>query len=43
MTTSRQFLPSISSLRALEAFERLGNVTNAADELAKYRAPRHHD
>ena len=34
MTTSRQFLPSISSLRALEAFERLGNVTNAADELA---------
>ncbi|SDD51517.1 LysR family transcriptional regulator [Kordiimonas lacus] len=33
MGTTR-FYPSIASLRALEAFERLGSVTKAADELA---------
>jgi len=33
MTTPRRFLPSIASLRALEALERLGSATAAADEL----------
>ncbi|MGX0878644.1 LysR family glycine cleavage system transcriptional activator [Roseovarius sp. MBR-154] len=35
MTLPRRFLPSISSLRALEALDRLGSATAAADELAQ--------
>ncbi|NVK14302.1 MAG: LysR family transcriptional regulator [Rhodobacteraceae bacterium] len=34
MTVPRKFLPSISSLRALEALDRLGSASAAADELA---------
>ncbi|UWQ34707.1 LysR family transcriptional regulator [Leisingera sp. M527] len=34
MTVPRKFLPSISSLRALEAVDRLGSASAAADELA---------
>ena len=33
MSHSRRYLPSISSLRALEALERLGSATAVADEL----------
>src|SRR6056297_224495 len=35
MTLPRRFLPSISSLRALEALDRLGSATAAAEELAQ--------
>ncbi|MEX0301048.1 MAG: LysR substrate-binding domain-containing protein [Leisingera sp.] len=34
MSTPRRFLPSISSLRALEALDRLGSASAAAEELA---------
>ncbi|MGH1353594.1 MAG: LysR substrate-binding domain-containing protein [Thalassovita sp.] len=34
MTIPRRFLPSVSSLRSLEAIERLGTAIAAADELA---------
>jgi len=34
MRTPRRFLPSIASLRALEALDRLGSASAAADELA---------
>ncbi|WP_027258944.1 LysR family transcriptional regulator [Leisingera aquimarina] len=34
MSVPRKFLPSISSLRALEALDRLGSASAAADELA---------
>lgn len=34
MTTPRQFLPSISALRALEALDRLGSASAAAEELS---------
>ncbi|OED48009.1 LysR family transcriptional regulator [Rhodobacteraceae bacterium (ex Bugula neritina AB1)] len=34
MSVSRKFFPSISSLRALEALDRLGSASAAADELA---------
>jgi DNA-binding transcriptional LysR family regulator len=35
MSLPRRFLPSISSLRALEALDRLGSATAAAEELAQ--------
>jgi DNA-binding transcriptional ArsR family regulator len=35
MTLPRRFLPSISSLRALEALDRLGSATAAAVELSQ--------
>lgn len=35
MTLPRRFLPSISSLRALEALDRLGSATAAAEDLAQ--------
>lgn len=35
MITARRFLPSIASLRALEALDRLGSATAAAEELAQ--------
>ena len=34
MLAPRRFLPSVSSLLALEAVARLGTATQAADELA---------
>lgn len=34
MSTPRRFLPSISALRALEALDRLGSASAAADELS---------
>ncbi|HKK87017.1 MAG TPA: LysR family transcriptional regulator, partial [Roseovarius sp.] len=33
MTPARRFLPSTTALRALEALDRLGSATAAADEL----------